>query len=78
MQSCNHDFFLCWCCVLRWIWCLWCYSECIFPPNMPGHGGILDELDSLKLARWEYTLRVTPQTSILKVLQPFCKLPLHY
>jgi hypothetical protein len=26
----NHDlFFLCWCNVLRWIWCLWCYSECI-------------------------------------------------
>jgi hypothetical protein len=36
-------FFLCWCNVLRWIWCLWCYSECISTPgkleNMPGHGG---------------------------------------
>jgi hypothetical protein len=21
--------FLCWCNVLRWIWCLWCSSECI-------------------------------------------------
>ena len=20
---------LCWCYVLRWIWCWWCYSECI-------------------------------------------------
>jgi hypothetical protein len=18
--------YLCWCCALRWIWCLWCYS----------------------------------------------------
>jgi hypothetical protein len=26
-------FFLCWCCVLRWIWCLWCYSECISTPG---------------------------------------------
>jgi hypothetical protein len=24
---------LCWCCVLRWIWCLWCYSECISTPG---------------------------------------------
>jgi hypothetical protein len=30
--SCNRltifeiEFFLCWCNVLRWIWCLWCYS----------------------------------------------------
>jgi hypothetical protein len=30
MQSSNHDFFLCWCYVLRWIWCLWCYSECMY------------------------------------------------
>jgi hypothetical protein len=22
-------FFLCWCNILRWIWCLRCYSECI-------------------------------------------------
>jgi hypothetical protein len=21
-------FCVCWCYVLRWIWCLWCYSEC--------------------------------------------------
>jgi hypothetical protein len=33
MQSSNDDFFLCWCCVLRWIWCLWCYSECISTPG---------------------------------------------
>jgi hypothetical protein len=26
-------FFLCWCNVLRWIWCLWCYSECISTPG---------------------------------------------
>jgi hypothetical protein len=32
MQSSNHDF-LCWCYVLRWIWCLWCYSECISTPG---------------------------------------------
>jgi hypothetical protein len=37
-------FFLCWCNVLRWIWCLWCYSECIYPhraslKNMPVHDG---------------------------------------
>jgi hypothetical protein len=25
--------FLCWCNVLRWIWCLWCYSECISTPG---------------------------------------------
>jgi hypothetical protein len=25
--------FLCWCNVLRWIWCLWCYSECISTPD---------------------------------------------
>jgi hypothetical protein len=24
--------FLCRCNVLRWIWCLWCYSECISTP----------------------------------------------
>jgi hypothetical protein len=33
MQSSNM-IFLCWCCVLRWIWCLWCYSECISTPDM--------------------------------------------
>jgi hypothetical protein len=25
-------FFLCWCYVLRWIWCLWCYADCISTP----------------------------------------------
>jgi hypothetical protein len=24
---------MCWYCVLRWIWCLWCYSECISTPG---------------------------------------------
>ena len=36
-------YLLCWCNVLRWIRCLWCYSECISPgqawKNMPGHSG---------------------------------------
>ena len=26
-------FFLCWCYLLRWIWCLWCFSECISTPG---------------------------------------------
>jgi hypothetical protein len=26
-------FFLCCCYVLRWIWCLWCYSDCISTPG---------------------------------------------
>ena len=33
MLSSNHVIFLCWCNVLRWIWCLWCYSECVYPPG---------------------------------------------
>jgi hypothetical protein len=28
-----HIFFLCWCCILKWIWCLCCYSECISTPG---------------------------------------------
>jgi hypothetical protein len=26
-------FCVCWCYVLRWIWCLWCYSECASTPG---------------------------------------------
>jgi hypothetical protein len=26
-------YLLCWCIVLRWIRCLWCYSECISTPG---------------------------------------------
>jgi hypothetical protein len=26
-------FFMCWCYLLRWIWCLWCFSECISTPG---------------------------------------------
>jgi hypothetical protein len=29
----ERELFLCWCNVLRWIWCLWCYSECISTPG---------------------------------------------
>ena len=36
-------FFVCWCYVLRWIWCLWCYSVCASTPGklkiLPDHGG---------------------------------------
>jgi hypothetical protein len=28
-------YLLCWCNVLRWIRCLWCYSECISTPGRP-------------------------------------------
>jgi hypothetical protein len=51
-------FFLCWCNVLRWIWCLWCYSECISTPGklekyaFPPWPGIF-----FKPARCGYTLR---------------------
>ena len=41
------QFFLCWCCVLRWIWCLWCYSECISTPG---------ELEKYVRPRWESNL----------------------
>ena len=41
-------FFLCWCCVLRWIWCLWCYSECISTPG---------KLEKYAWPRWESNLR---------------------
>jgi hypothetical protein len=34
---------VCWCYVLRWIWCLWCYSECASTPgklkSLPDDGG---------------------------------------
>jgi hypothetical protein len=39
----RYDFFLCWCCVLTWIWCLWCYSECISTPG---------ELEKYARPRW--------------------------
>jgi hypothetical protein len=33
----------CWCYVLRWIWSLWCYSECASTPgklkSLPDHSG---------------------------------------
>jgi hypothetical protein len=36
-------FCVCWCYVLRWIWCLWCYSECASTPgklkSWPDHSG---------------------------------------
>jgi hypothetical protein len=49
MQSSNHDFFLCWFYVLRWIWCLWCYSECISTPG---------KLEKYVWPRWESNLRL--------------------
>jgi hypothetical protein len=33
LQMSNHNFFLCWRYVLRWKWCLWCFSECISTPG---------------------------------------------
>jgi hypothetical protein len=44
-----------WCNVLRWIWCLWCYSECISTPG---------KLEKHAFPPWTgYTLRVTSQAS---------------
>jgi hypothetical protein len=40
--------FLCWCNVLRWIRCLWCYSECISTPG---------KLEKYAWPRWESNLR---------------------
>ena len=45
-NSCS--WFLCWCNVRRWIWCLWCYSECISTPGKP---------DKYPCPRWESNLR---------------------
>ena len=40
---CIVIFCVSWCYVLRWIWCLWCYSECASTPgklkSLPDHGG---------------------------------------
>ena len=48
MLASTDFFFLCWCCVLRWIWYLWCYSECISTPG---------ELGKYARPRWESNLR---------------------
>jgi hypothetical protein len=63
-QCCVIMIFLCWCYVLRWIWCLWCYSSGVYistPGKLekyacPPWPGIF-----FKLARCGYTLRVTSQ-----------------
>jgi hypothetical protein len=54
-----YTYFLCvcWCNVLRWIWCLWCYSECISTPGklekcaLPTTFGILAQC-SANWATW--------------------------
>jgi hypothetical protein len=46
----GHDsrFFLYWCNVLRWTWCLWCYWECISTQG---------KLEKYALPRWESNLQ---------------------
>jgi hypothetical protein len=43
VKTYSNDFCVCWCYVIRWIWCLWCYSECASTPgnlkSLPDHGG---------------------------------------
>jgi hypothetical protein len=53
-------YFLCWCNVLRWIWCLWCYSEC---KSTPG------KLEKYAWPRWESNLQIEWRSLILLLLQ---------
>jgi hypothetical protein len=43
VKTYSNAFCVCWCYVIRWIWCLWCYSECASTPgnlkSLPDHGG---------------------------------------
>jgi hypothetical protein len=50
MQSNNHDL-LCWCCVLRRIWCWWCYSDVSDCVSTPG------KLQKYAWPRWGSDLR---------------------
>ena len=57
-------FCVCWCYVLEWIWCFWCYSECAPTPgklkSLPDH--VFRQ--TFQLARCGCTLRVTWETSL--------------
>ena len=65
MQSIVIWFFLCWCCVLRWIWCLWCYSECISTPG---------KLEKYAWPRWESNLRPLPNPVYsIKIVFFYCR-----
>jgi hypothetical protein len=60
-------FCVCWSYVLRWIWCLWCYSECASTPGklyrFPRRSIPTVAKLTFQLARCGCTLRVTSQTS---------------
>jgi hypothetical protein len=49
-------YLLCWCYVLRWIRCLWYYSECISTPG---------RLEKYACPRWESNLRPLEYTITL-------------
>jgi hypothetical protein len=76
--------FLGWCNVLRWIWCLWCYSECKSTPGKLEKYGwqrweskvrfLPFSCIFFKLARCGYTLRVTSQ----EWNKSFSQLPVWY
>ena len=54
--------FLCWCNVLRWIWCLWCYSECVSTP---------EELDSVP--KYHILEPTRPRSSVGRALGLYSK-----
>jgi hypothetical protein len=72
---------VCWCYVLRWIRCLWCYSSWVCIHTGQAEKFAWPEVawpnvakQTFQLARCGCTLRVTSQTSYMSVLMriPYC------